>query len=807
MIRHYLRTTFRVLLRQASFSVINLVGLSVGIAAALLLLLFVRNEITFDGAHENADRIYRAWVKEDYGPNQVHFNTTTPYRTGPDLEAGIPEIASITRFDRFPDTVRRGAISHTEMIHVAETNFLEVFDFEVLSGDRATMLQSQEAIILTETTASRYFGTTNPLGEILSIDFGDEPRQFQVTGVLADPPENSSLQFEMLLSYAIDEWFYSDRFKEAFFNISPETYVLLAEGADIQAVEAKIPGVITSVIGDRVEEGQYQVGLQPLTDIHMNPDFPEGYSTVINPMYVRVLLALALLILAVACINFVTLSISRSLTRAKEIGVRKVIGAGRGQLMGQYWGEALMLTGLSLLAGYALARGLLPGFNSLAQRDLTLSLDPSTLLLMAGIFVVVGLLAGLYPALVLSRFSPIDAFRGTVSSRSDKGRVRRALVVGQFALSILLISSTLLIGRQLDYLENKDLGFVEDSVVSIPTVANIADGQELADRLRFRLGDDPAVKSLTAAAMLFDQNGWARIGYEANDGTYKRHFVNVVDHDFVSTLELRMQRGRDFDRNQPGDTDRAVIVNEAFVRAHGWDDPLTSTIPGPEFDEHEIIGVVEDFHFASLHTEIQPALFVLTPNVAFSGAMDADYDGSFAPEIAIRLETSNLPATLANLETVWREVAPDMPFSYSFVDDNIAEQYRQEARLSQIVELGALLSILIAGLGLFGLASLSVNRRSKEIGLRKVLGSSVAGIVGLFTREFSVLVGVAFVLAVPAAWYAMSVWVSGFAYRAPIGVVPFLLAGMTALLVMLAAVSYQAIRASVANPVDALRDE
>ncbi|NNE69946.1 MAG: FtsX-like permease family protein [Rhodothermales bacterium] len=807
MIRHYLRTTFRVLLRQASFSAINLVGLSVGIAAALLLLLFVRNEITFDSAHEKSDRIYRAWVKEDYGPNQVHFNTSTPYRTGPDLEAGIPEVEAITRFDRFSDTVRRGVIGHTETINVVETNFLDVFDFEVLAGDRATMLGSQESIVLTQSAVNRYFGTETPLGEVLSIDFGDEPRQFQVTGVLADPPENSSLQFEVLLSFAIEEWYYSDRFKEAFFNVSPETYVLLAEGADISAVEAKIPGVITSVIGDRVEEGQYQVGLQPLTDIHMNPDFPEGFSTVINPMYVRILMALALLILAVACINFVTLSVSRSLTRAKEIGVRKVIGADRSQLMAQYWGEALMLTGLSLVAGFALARAFLPGFNALAQRNLSLQLDPATLLLLAGIFVLVGLLAGLYPALVLSRFSPIDAFRGSVSSRRDRGRVRRGLVVGQFALSILLISSTLLIGRQLDYLENKDLGFSEDSVVSIATVANISDGQALADRLRFRLAGDPAIKSLTSAAMLFDQNGWARIGYQATDGTYKRHFVNVVDHDFIETLELRLRTGRNFDRNQPGDADRAVIVNEAFVRTHGWTDPLTGQIPGPNFDEHEIIGVVEDFHFASLHTEIRPALFVLSPNVAFSGAMDADYGGSFAPEIAIRVDTDNLPTTLARIEQAWTEVAPEMPFSYSFVDDNIAQQYRQEARLSQIVRLGALLSILIAGLGLFGLASLSVNRRSKEIGLRKVLGSSVAGIVGLFTREFSILVGIAFVVAVPVAWYAMSVWVSGFAYRAPIGVVPFVLAGIAALLVMLVAVSYQAIRASMANPVDALRDE
>ncbi|MFT4605643.1 MAG: putative ABC transport system permease protein, partial [Rhodothermales bacterium] len=496
MLLHYLRTTLRVLLRQASFSAINLVGLSVGIAAALLLLLFVRNEITFDSSHQNADRIYRAWVMEDYGPDQVHFNTTTPYRTGPDLKAAIPEVEAITRFQRFNDTVRRGDASHNEVIHVAETNFLEVFDFPVVTGDRETMLSSQENIVLTEAAAARYFGLSDPMGEILSIDFNGEPRQFQVSGVLADPPDNSSLQFEMVLSYAIDEWFYSDRFKTAFFSVSPETYVLLAEGADVDAVRAKIPPMITSVIGDRVVEGQYKVGLQPLQDIHMNPDFPEGYSSVINPMYVRILLALALLILSIACINFVTLSVSRSLTRAKEIGVRKVIGADRGQLMGQYWGEALMLTGLSMVLGFLLASLALPAFNGLAQRELVLQLDGRTAFLLGGIFVIAGLLAGLYPAFVLSRFSPIDAFRGTVSNGADRSRVRKTLVVGQFALSILLIASTLIIGKQLDYLESKDLGFAKESIVSIPTEASIEEGQEIADRLRFRLAGDPAVMSL-----------------------------------------------------------------------------------------------------------------------------------------------------------------------------------------------------------------------------------------------------------------------------------------------------------------------
>ncbi|MBO6576645.1 MAG: ABC transporter permease [Rhodothermales bacterium] len=806
MIRHYLRTTLRVLTRHASFSAINLTGLSIGIASALLLLLFVQNEVTFDQAHDKADRIYRAWLLEEYGEDQVHFNTTTPVRLATDLATHIPEVEAAVRFDRFNDTVRRGAFSQNESLFLVDEQFLQVFDFPVVRGERSSMLYGPENIVLTESAASRYFGQANPLGETLSLDFSGNPRQFQVSGVLEDVPENSSLQFEFLVPYPVADWFYPDEVMTAFMMVSPETYVLLSPGTTPADLEDKIQAMLNSLLGDRVEPGQYQVGLQPLLDIHTNPEFPQGYSTVINPMYVRVLLALALLILAVASINFVTLSVSRSLARAKEIGVRKVIGADRGQLMVQYWGEALAITGLSLAAGVLLARLFLPAFNGLAQRELVLAATPGTFALLAGIFVVVGLLAGLYPALVLSRFSPIDAFRGKVSG-NEKSAVRRSLVVAQFALSILLIACTLVIGRQLDYLQEKDLGFDRESVLTVPTLVGAVDGKALAERLRFQLEGRSDVKSLTAAAALFDQNGWGRVGYTANDGSYRRHFVNVVDHDFMRTMGLRLVAGRDFDRSQPADGERAVIINEAFAQAYGWDTPLLERLPGSDFIDHEIIGVAENFHYASLHQEIQPALFVLGPNVAFSGASDFDYGGSFAADIAIRLETNDLPATISAISDVWSEAAPEMPFAYSFVDEALDQQYRQEARLSSMVTIGALLSILIAGLGLFGLASLSVARRTKEIGLRKVLGASVAGIVGLFTREFSTLVLAAFVIAAPLAWLGMERWTESFAYRADIGLVPFALALAAALGIMLAAVSSQAIRAGLANPVDSLRDE
>lgn len=806
MIRNYLRTTLRYLSRHPSYTGINVVGLSIGIAASLLLLLFVKNEITFDQRHDKADRIYRAWVLEDYGEDQQFFNTTTPVPLGPALASGIPEVETVVRFDRLTDTVRKDEIRFNETLFMVDEAFLTVFDFPVVHGDADQMLAAPNNIVLTQSAASRYFSQENPVGQLLTIEFGGDMREFEVAGVLADVPENSSLRFEFLLPYAVTDWLYSDRMRQAWFNVSPETYVLLRDGASVQVAEAKLPALVSQLLGDRVEEGQYTVGLQPLLDIHTNPDFPGGYAPVVNPIYIRILLGVGLFILAIACINFVTLSISRSTARSKEIGVRKVVGAGRAQLMRQYWGEAMMITGIALLLGLILARLLLPAFNDLSTRSLSLSLDAGTLLLLGGLFIATSLFAGLYPAVVLSGLSPFAALHGRRSGERERGRIRKGLLVVQFSLAILLMVSTLIMGAQLRFLKDKDLGFKPESVLVLSTEMRMPDAAELTDRLRFVTSGNDKIVSVTSSTMLFDLNGWGRIGYNATDGTYKRFFVNVVDQDFVETMGLRILSGRDFDRDQPGDFQRAILINEAFAEAYGWSDPLVEVIPG-EFDEHEIIGVVSDFHYASLHTAIQPAVMVLDSRVAFSGASDFDYGGSTSAKIAVRIRADELPMTLISLEETWSEIAPEVPFSYSFVDDAITSQYVQEDRLSDVIMLGALLAIFTAGLGLFGLAALSVARRTKEIGVRKVLGASVSTIVRLFVGEFTLLIALAFLLAVPAAYFGMDKWLSAFAYRTNIGVIPFVAAGMGAILIMWIAVGFQSVRAAMANPVDALRDE
>ena len=710
------------------------------------------------------------------------------------------------RYDRVGATVRRGDVGFNERLYMVDDSFIDIFDFEILDGRKDGMFSSQDHIVLTRSSAERYFGQEDPIGQTMIIEVGDETRQFVVSGLLEDTPLNSSLQFEFLIPFSVSEWLYPERMFTSWFNVSPETYILFREGASIAEAEAKMKPLFNRLLADRIEPDQYSVGFQPLLDIRMNPDFPQGYSTVINPFYVQILLGIAILVLAIACINFVMLSVGRAHGRAREIGVRKVFGAQRTQLMGQYWGEAVLMTAFSLVLGIGIAYFLLPGFNDLASRSLEITFTSSTLLLLGGLFVSVSLLAGLYPAVVLSSFNPVDALHGNIGGRGERSLIRKGLVIAQFSLSIFLMVGTIVMGDQLGFLQDKDLGFDKESVLIIPTELRTGEAFPLTERLRLASATRDDIVSLSAAIILFDADGWGRIGFTAKDGDYKRMFVNVVEWEFVKTMGLRVVEGRDFDRNRPGDYDRAIIINEAMAAYYGWENPLEAQLDG-DFVDHEIIGVVDDFHYTSLHTEIMPAMMSISSNVVFSGANDFDYAGSTRTKIIVRIAGTDTKATIDFLRNAWAEIAPDLPFDYSFVDDEIAAQYREEERLSSIISLGSLLTLFIAGLGLFGLAALSAARRTKEIGLRKVLGASVPTIVRLFVGEFSLLVGIAFVLSIPVAWIGIQTWLEGFAYPTSIGVLPFVLAGVGALVVMWIAVGAQSFRAAVANPVDALRDE
>ena len=814
MLKNYLKIALRNLKKDKVHAFINVSGLAVGLACCLLIMLFVRHEWSYDRHHERADDLYRAWVLEDYGENERFFNTVTPIILGPTLAETFPEIEHAVRIATNNDQVQRGETTLTETKLLVDPNFFEAFDFPLLRGDPATVFSNPNTVVLTPETATRYFGQEDPLGQTLSMRIGADFKEFVVTGLAETPPLNSSVQFTMAIPFDQGGALFSENARRSWFNVFVETYVLLRDDVEVATLDAKLPALVRQVLADRVEEGQYTIGLQPMTEIHLDTSFPVGIAPISDPAYSYILAVIALVVLLIACINFMTLSIGRSASRALEVGVRKAIGASRRNLMYQFWGEALMTTLLALILGVALAEAFRPLFNTLAGIPLTFTFDAWTALVLAGLTLLIGLVAGSYPAAVLSGFRPVEVLTGKLRLGGDTSLLRRSLVVVQFALSIFLIASTLLMARQLDFIRTKNLGFDKEQVVVLQTsnaggqglLRLIEDGRRTTDLLRNELASNAAFVDMTSSCFAFG-HGWAGVGYDATDGTYRDFALNIIDEDYLPTHGMQLVAGRNFSRENPSDAERALIVNEAFVAEYGWEDPIGQRLPGESFEDHEIIGVVKDFNFESLHGAVEPLAMVINPRVVLQGVSNVGFPVSPTPKIAVRVKPDDIRGTLAALEQAWTRIAPEQPYNYAFLDEAVGMQYQQDERLGAIFRIASLLAIVIACLGLFGLAALAVARRTKEIGVRKVLGASAPGLALLLSKDFAKLVLVAFVLAVPAAYFAMTRWLQDFAYRISLDVGTFALAGLLALAVALLTVSYQAIKAALADPVDSLRYE
>jgi len=513
-----------------------------------------------------------------------------------------------------------------------------------------------------------------------------------------------------------------------------------------------------------------------------------------------------------------TLSISRSTSRAKEVGIRKTIGAQRQHLMYQFWGESLLMTIFALSIGVLLAELLLPSFNILSGTDLQLEASAGLLLFLLTSAVFISLIAGIYPALILSGFKPAEVLKGQLKLSGDKNLFRQVMVVFQFTLSIILITGTLIVNNQLDYLRSKDLGYQKEQVIVLSTDMNAGPGvplseviesaNRLKDRLESELGTTSEIVNLSLSTYTPVQSGgWISGDFREQDDRKREFHFNVVDHHFLNTYNIEVLSGRDFSTENPSDERRAILVNKALADDYGWENPIGQRLPGPNFEDHEIVGVFENFHFESLHTEVEPLALTINPSILFSGVDNIGFGGSPTPKISIRFNSRNLPELMGDIENRWAAVAGGAPFNYTFLDQALESQYRQEERLSQIAFFGSALAILIACLGLFGLASLMIVRRTKEIGIRKVMGASPQSILLLVNKEFTKLVTIAFMIAVPIAWYGMSIWLQDFAYRIELGIGVFLLAGLAALAVAWLTVSYQSVKATLVNPTESLRSE
>ena len=805
MFRNYFKVAFRHLIRNKGYTTINILGLATGITCCILIMLFMRSEFSYDKFHGKSDRIYRAWVREHYEKQDDIIDIITPLPLAGALQTSYPEIESTCRVFNLNSLVKTGEQSFSEELRMVDSTFFRIFDFALLQGDRNNPFPTDNSIILTEATAKKYFGKENAVGKTIELQLANEKVMFSVSGIVRSAPEESSIKYNALISFSNGKYLFSPRTMKAWFNVSPETYVLLRKNVKATMLAAKFPSMVKQNLGEDYKEGGYTVSLQPIAQIHLDTSLPAGIEPTSNPKYSYILLTIGILVLLVACINFITLSVGRSATRALEVGVRKVLGAERQQLVRQFWGEAVLLTVISFIIGIALTMMLVKPFNQIVNRQLSLHFDAIFIGYCLLIILVIGLLAGLYPAIILSGFKPVEILKGKLKVGTSAGLFRKALITGQFVTSIAMIVCTFVIGNQLHYLQNKDLGYHKEQVVIIPTNKPRLKGMELAQLYRNELMKQPQIISATTSIMSFSETPWINIGYTDDKNVYRNIQFNAVDPYFIRTMGMQIVQGRDFSADNPADNMSSMIVNEALVKEYGWSDAIGRKLPGRM--EQQIVGVVKDFNYQSLHTKIQPLAMVIKPDTFFRRIQDISFAAPLQPRISVRLRAGNISTDLAILKQVWKSVAPDQEFEYHFLDESIAAQYRQEQRTGKIVQIASALSIFIACIGLFGLTTLVIVRRTREIGIRKVLGASVGTIVRLLSAEFLRLIVIAAIIAFPLAWWLMNNWLQDFAYRVNIDWWIFLAAGIVALTIAFVTISFQAIKAALNNPVKSLRTE
>ncbi len=786
---NYLKTAWRKARREKAYALINLAGLAVGLACGILTMLYVRHELSYDRYHARAGRIHRLVTGVRGGAYEAIAKVPGPWGLAARQE--IPEIEQAARFVLMNEIlVGRGAKRSYERNGMfADPTVFEVFSYGLLRGDPATALARPKTMVVTESFGRRFFGDEDPLGASLTFDTKTD---YLITGVMRDVPVESHFRFDFLVSLETfanpmrDSWEWNQYY----------TYLLLKEEASPAALPAKIEALLGRHM-DPAKASGYTIRLQRLADIHLHSRLFREIEPNSDIANVLIFTAVAFLILAIAGINFMNLTTARALGRAKEVGVRKAVGASRWQLARQFLGESVLMSAAAYAAALGLAAVLLPAFRTLSGRTLTLFDAPHAgfLAAMAGLALAVGIAAGAYPAFVLSSFRPEAALRGQTRGVRG-GLLRKGLVVFQFAASAILLVATGVVHDQLRFLQDKRLGFGIDQLVVIPIREDAMRRSYEAVKRDF-LGV-PGVLAASASANLPGGSDWG-IPYEP-EGFSRDQVPPIrqlfIDQDFVGTYQLELAAGRSFSLDYPADADSAVMINEEAARQLGWTKPLGRTIAMPVFKRgpSPVIGVLKDFHFRSLHQKIGPLMaLVATPEMM--------------TVISLRLSGDNLPATLAALEDKWRDLDPAHPFTYSFLDEQFSRLYERERRAGRLLMSVAGLAVFVACLGLLGLAAYAAGKRTKEIGIRKAVGASAGGIVVLLSKDFTRLIAIGYAAGLPVVYWAMSTWLNGFAYKIALGPGPFVMAGAAVLAAGWLAVGFQSFRAARANPTDALRYE
>ncbi len=805
MISNYIKSAFRNVIKNKFYSFLNILGLSVGLITFIFLFLYVYDEMSYDRYHENASRIHR--LESDFTIAGKHETfAIVPIPMGPALKIEFPEVESVVRLTGAGNTLFRHAEkeSYEERFYFTDSTFFQVFTYNMIMGDPVKCLVEPLSIVLTKSIAEKYFGDEDPMFQIIESGTG---RQYKVTGVMEDIPVNTHIKFDALLSATSliregGEEEFNSLEPGRFWNIGVYAYIMLNENSDIQSIHDKFPQFYDKYmrpIGDQIN-ASYNLMTTPLVDQHFSPqisaDEPKG-----NKAFNYIFIAVALFILIIAAINYMNMATARSTKRAREVGIRKVAGAHRAQLIGQFMGESLLLSYISLIIASVAVYFLMPEFNLLADKTVSyvIFLNPEFVIGIIAVATVIGVIAGSYPAFYLSSFDPVTVVKGSISKKGGSGLLRRVLVAFQFFIATAMIICTIIVSQQLSFLRNTDLGFEMDDMMILELQDTAFRAK--AEMFKEELLQNPDILGVTNSIGVPGENTWIQVVRMEKDTGWidESSIITIVDYNYLDVYGIKLKEGRFFDKKMSTDTEEAVVVNEALVEAYGWDNPIGKQIHwGFELDgsggrKMKVIGVIENYHFKSMHNRVQQQMMFM-----------ADFD---KVHLSVRINKDKIRETTDLIEEKWNDFGANRPFDYRFLEETWDEMYTSERKLGIIFRIATLLTIFIALLGLLGLSSFIAEQRTKEIGIRKVMGAGMTNIVSLLCREFAILICIAFILAIPISWYVMHRWLENFIFHINIGVLAFILGGLMALIVGMLTISFHIIKVASANPVDAIKYE
>ena len=805
MLKNYFKITLRNISRNKMYSGLNIVGLAIGLACCILILLYVHDELSYDRFHDNADSIYRI-VPTFTTSERTMYLATNAHVQGPILKDEFPEVLEYVRFTSYRERVieyENISFSEEKFVYADESVF-EVFSFDMILGNPKEALVNPNTIVLTEDMAEKYFGSENPLEKNLKIN---HDALFTVTGVIKNIPSASHLKPDFLASFSTMGFKPSTNINNDLLNqVNYYTYLLFQKGTDYKVMEQKFTEDINRRIGAMLKQlgGAAELELQPLTKIYLHSDRELESMQMGDVTYVWLFSGIGLFILLLACLNFMNLSTARSANRAKEVGLRKVVGANKSQLVRQFLGESMILTFISFIFAIVVVLISMPFFRNISGKNILVDslLNPAILTGFVGLFLIIGLIGGSYPAFFLSAFRPVEVIQGKLKRGAKSSVLRIVLVSFQFAVSIILIIGTFTVNTQLKYVRGKNLGYDKDHVIAIQMRGE--ETPQKYEAIKEAIQRNPNVVSVSASSTspLGTSDFSAHHAVGKPEDQINMFWSQMVDDQYIDTYKIEIVQGRNFSKDFTSDKEQSIIINEAAVKKLGWqDDPTSQKIErfigvGPnEMRPYNVVGVVKDYHFQSLHEEIQPMILYYT----------SPY-GNFSI-ISVRIRPENVQETITFLETTWKQFDSLYPFEYAFVDDQYDALYRTEVRLGKLFSYFTTLAILIGCLGLFGLTSFTTEQRTKEIGIRKVLGASIQGIIYMLVRDFTKWVFLSVLVAWPIGFFTMKWWLNNFAYRAGLGIWIFLTSALLALVISIVTVSYQSIKAAMANPANSIRTE